>query len=233
MVFLQYDAFTQEQLEVFLAVLTDLSRTKLKDQLPDLTNRIFEANKCPTRPPWMFDGKSYVKIVKITPESCTKNLSVQIRKLTELSDKDLDYVRTLCDELYTGVKDTKKELNNQYRMEVKYGTKPSPPGHVPMVTIVGTNGTKVKVTPEEAQKILGSSDLKKKARDVNGNSFTMKQNAICANCNKGYGKNHPFPLVNGKPTGGVCSRCKMVRYCSKECQRGHWKTHKPQCKSNE
>eukprot|EP00026_Physarum_polycephalum_P007141 Phypoly_transcript_07196.p1 GENE.Phypoly_transcript_07196~~Phypoly_transcript_07196.p1 ORF type:complete len:492 (+),score=58.38 Phypoly_transcript_07196:100-1575(+) len=27
----------------------------------------------------------------------------------------------------------------------------------------------------------------------------------------------------------VCSRCKLVKYCSPECQRSHWKKHKPEC----
>ena len=26
-----------------------------------------------------------------------------------------------------------------------------------------------------------------------------------------------------------CSRCARVKYCSKECQRAHWKTHRPSC----
>ena len=26
-----------------------------------------------------------------------------------------------------------------------------------------------------------------------------------------------------------CSRCTRVKYCSKECQRAHWKTHRPAC----
>ena len=26
-----------------------------------------------------------------------------------------------------------------------------------------------------------------------------------------------------------CSRCTRVKYCSKECQRAHWKAHKPSC----
>ena len=26
-----------------------------------------------------------------------------------------------------------------------------------------------------------------------------------------------------------CSRCKLVQYCNQDCQRNHWKTHKPHC----
>ena len=28
-----------------------------------------------------------------------------------------------------------------------------------------------------------------------------------------------------------CSRCKNIWYCSKECQKKHWSTHKKQCKA--
>jgi hypothetical protein len=27
----------------------------------------------------------------------------------------------------------------------------------------------------------------------------------------------------------TCACCKVLRYCSKDCQRKHWKTHKPEC----
>ncbi|KAF7789758.1 hypothetical protein EIP86_000704 [Pleurotus ostreatoroseus] len=30
----------------------------------------------------------------------------------------------------------------------------------------------------------------------------------------------------------VCSQCKVVRYCSRECQKKDWKSHKLQCQSN-
>ncbi|NWB99482.1 zinc finger MYND domain-containing protein [Pseudomonas gingeri] len=33
----------------------------------------------------------------------------------------------------------------------------------------------------------------------------------------------------GKPTNLCCSRCKAVYYCSKECQKARWKSHKPSC----
>ncbi|KAK7050701.1 MYND-type domain-containing protein, partial [Favolaschia claudopus] len=29
-----------------------------------------------------------------------------------------------------------------------------------------------------------------------------------------------------------CAGCAVVRYCSKECQKAHWKEHKPYCQSN-
>jgi len=31
----------------------------------------------------------------------------------------------------------------------------------------------------------------------------------------------------------MCSRCKMVRYCSEECQKRHWKLHKMDCNKDE
>jgi MYND finger len=34
----------------------------------------------------------------------------------------------------------------------------------------------------------------------------------------------------GKPKPMTCVRCKKVRYCSRECQKKDWKTHKKQCK---
>lgn len=37
----------------------------------------------------------------------------------------------------------------------------------------------------------------------------------------------------GKPGKFLCSRCKSVRYCSKECQKAHWKEHKKVCKAPE
>jgi hypothetical protein len=40
----------------------------------------------------------------------------------------------------------------------------------------------------------------------------------CANCGK-----MDVPL-------SACSRCKQVKYCSKECQKMHWPIHKPDCK---
>ncbi|KAH7916541.1 hypothetical protein BJ138DRAFT_284899 [Hygrophoropsis aurantiaca] len=33
----------------------------------------------------------------------------------------------------------------------------------------------------------------------------------------------------GRDKVKTCSRCRLVRYCSKECQVASWKTHKPRC----
>ncbi|OSX63103.1 hypothetical protein POSPLADRAFT_1181158 [Postia placenta MAD-698-R-SB12] len=34
---------------------------------------------------------------------------------------------------------------------------------------------------------------------------------------------------NGKPKIMACGRCNKVRYCSKACQKNHWREHKTQC----
>ena len=40
---------------------------------------------------------------------------------------------------------------------------------------------------------------------------------VCAQCgSSGSG----FP---------ACAECRVVHYCSRECQKGHWKPHKPRC----
>ena len=31
----------------------------------------------------------------------------------------------------------------------------------------------------------------------------------------------------------ICSRCKSISYCSKECQKSHWKAHKKECVSKD
>lgn len=42
---------------------------------------------------------------------------------------------------------------------------------------------------------------------------------ICANC--------------GRPATAICTACKSVRYCNKECQLAHRKSHKAECKRRE
>jgi tetratricopeptide (TPR) repeat protein len=47
-------------------------------------------------------------------------------------------------------------------------------------------------------------------------SFLAQSNTNCANCG-----------IEGK---SACGKCHRVRYCSKECQKAHWSTHKKSCK---
>ena len=165
----------------------------------------------------------------------TKNLTLQVRKLTLLSTEELNRVKTFCDEIYVYIKEQSNAspIHNidGYKMEVEYhNTIPSDPNAVFRVIIHGTNG-EVEVTLAEAQKLLSSTSLETKCVSVNGKTRVLKQIPICANCNKGYGKNPPFPRNNnGTCCGGICTRCKDVRYCSRDCQREHWSIHKKTCK---
>ena len=51
-------------------------------------------------------------------------------------------------------------------------------------------------------------------RSEDGNVATGS--LVCANCTK--------------PSTTKCSACKKVRYCSRDCQKEHWKLHKKDCK---
>lgn len=44
---------------------------------------------------------------------------------------------------------------------------------------------------------------------------------VCAGCKKSLAK-------DGK--GNTCSGCMKAKYCTRECQLGHWKSHRPSCK---
>ena len=46
-------------------------------------------------------------------------------------------------------------------------------------------------------------------------------NAACANCGKAEA---------GEINLKTCTACKMVKYCSRDCQRSHWPKHKKACK---
>ncbi|KAF8135426.1 hypothetical protein EV363DRAFT_1415316 [Boletus edulis] len=39
-------------------------------------------------------------------------------------------------------------------------------------------------------------------------------------------------IYAGRDKVKTCSRCRLVRYCSKECQVAAWKAHKPRCTSS-
>ncbi|KAJ7633522.1 hypothetical protein DFH06DRAFT_1479491 [Mycena polygramma] len=43
---------------------------------------------------------------------------------------------------------------------------------------------------------------------------------VCGNCSK-------------VAAAQICSRCKMMTYCNRECQVAHWRTHKSYCESIE
>jgi hypothetical protein len=49
----------------------------------------------------------------------------------------------------------------------------------------------------------------------------------CA-CNNVSGPSE-LPLVSGRSC--VCGGCRVARYCSRDCQRQHWKQHKPVCQA--
>jgi hypothetical protein len=46
---------------------------------------------------------------------------------------------------------------------------------------------------------------------------------LCANCF--------LPEEAGQNNLLCCARCRRIKYCSKECQRAHWKAHKKSCQS--
>lgn len=50
----------------------------------------------------------------------------------------------------------------------------------------------------------------------------------CWNCNE-----LPRILRDGQRQVSACGRCREARYCSRECQKEHWKSHKAVCRSGD
>jgi hypothetical protein len=70
-------------------------------------------------------------------------------------------------------------------------------------------------TPEfraKADQMIAHQEMKKKL-GVGG------AHVICAQCG--------FNLTS--TSGKKCSRCNTAYYCSRECQKKHWKMHKKEC----
>ncbi|RDB26909.1 hypothetical protein Hypma_005012 [Hypsizygus marmoreus] len=62
----------------------------------------------------------------------------------------------------------------------------------------------------------------KATRDDHSAFATKKLGHKCGNCN-----------ITGKETTlKICARCKTIQYCSRDCQKAHWKTHKDICNRN-
>jgi MYND finger len=52
-------------------------------------------------------------------------------------------------------------------------------------------------------------------------TFEPREANYCGNYDECRNKGHGYKK---------CSACETTRYCSVECQKKHWKTHKPECK---
>jgi len=68
---------------------------------------------------------------------------------------------------------------------------------------------------KEVQELLRDAQKSLKGKDYAADPF------VCANCGSA-----------GQMSGLMkCGKCKMVRYCCRDCQLAHWKMHKPVCRA--
>ena len=72
------------------------------------------------------------------------------------------------------------------------------------------------IVSEKRAKALKAETLRSRVEvERVGSQFSGNSRDMCASCS-GAAALH-------------CSRCTRVKYCSKECQRNHWKAHRPSC----
>ncbi len=66
----------------------------------------------------------------------------------------------------------------------------------------------------------GAKRMDDRTSSSDTNAFSEPTNLDkCANCGG-----------SGQPTLQMCSACNKIKYCSKSCQKSHWKIHKTGCK---
>ncbi|EIM86411.1 uncharacterized protein STEHIDRAFT_121370 [Stereum hirsutum FP-91666 SS1] len=115
------------------------------------------------------------------------------------------------------------------------------PNNLPQIIEVNSSNFVPSILPSEVEKVENllaqkgprakkiSEDVKKMVQgtkqeirpDVNGQAWKQKNARQCAACE----------AIKEKDLA-TCSRCKLVYYCSKECQKEHWPRHKIWCKKS-
>ncbi|CAN0144317.1 unnamed protein product, partial [Ectocarpus fasciculatus] len=83
-------------------------------------------------------------------------------------------------------------------------------------TTAPTPQQKNSTTPSSASQTNNTSPSSAPQTNRNTRMTVAAGSAGCSNCGKD-GSLRP------------CSRCRQVRYCSKDCQRQHWREHKRDC----
>jgi len=92
-------------------------------------------------------------------------------------------------------------------------------GGVKMMNVPSPGGLTLPpdVTADIRRKVWGDRKATEQEYPVN----------VCGGCGKAGGEN------GGVATLMNCAKCKVRKYCSKECQKKHWKAHKRVCKAPE
>ena len=102
-------------------------------------------------------------------------------------------------------------------------------GNVPDWKLLREEATRVAIGPLFTFSFMEGMAAKTKAEEkmgktsgieprAGGSSSSSSKSPQCARCGG-----------PGKPTLQACSLCRNIKYCSKDCQKNDWKTHKSQC----
>jgi len=95
-------------------------------------------------------------------------------------------------------------------------------------------------TPRAADRSKHTKAVKELAQhlgQVNVDDVESPKYKQCGKCHAAEDLEAVMSWVNGQSANPVdkfkyCSRCKQVTYCSKGCQRAHWRDHRLSCSGN-
>ena len=142
-------------------------------------------------------------------------ISVDIKSISSLNQEDLKLLTTTADKKISTV-GIRCAIVVSFILVTKV--------NVNTIVIEMDKSQDYKLATQDKQTYIdsiknGTGNLSNMSTIVNGNIFTDIQHT-CSNC--GDFSNKGVKLMS-------CSVCYKVHYCSKECQKSHWKIHKVNC----
>lgn len=147
-----------------------------------------------------------------TADSITKSIQIALNSNKSI-DELLKLQQSINDNIPTAIKGStlSKLLEDIFKTEQER-------------KVIATSSSSSSVSSSASSSSVTSDATSSDSKAKSNSSATATKH--CNNCNKSAEEVTSKKLL-------VCSRCKQVNYCCRECQRADWKTHKLNCKKIE
>ena len=160
----------------------------------------------------IFKIKKWIEYLTLANESNKIEKSKKIKYYLLMRDVLIHNIKVLRDD-GIGFNEVRYNLSLIYKFKEDI--------FIPLIILMRKKNKQIDLFNLEAFVYNGNSEfLYNKKQRTKLMNFLFKNNLICANCNS----SEQEPIKFKK-----CNSCRLVHYCSEECQKIHWKIHKKDC----